>query len=828
MSNSVNNNGISVNAQVGNLLNVGVKIGGSARNTETQSNKAIQNLNQNVNQNPNRARRIDHAEDAGGKKPESINLKTDDQGKGGNEPKTKGGNGQTARDVPRQNNGQTASDLKGNRNREVDRGEDGSHVNYRRERASDRASDGGLQNGRGRLKGSDNGQNQKGANNGRDQKAANNGRVQIPVKNGQDQTAPKNGQNQRDTNNGQIQTAPKNDQNQTAQKDGQVQVPTKNGQNQTAQKESRVQTPIKNSQVQVLLKNGQTQTPIRNGQVQTPIKNEQYRTEGKSERQQTPVRNGENRTAGKNEQNQTPIRNGQNRTEVNYPQNQTNTTLRNNGGDREVHPENHENHSTEHEDHPNNRPTFETPRNTNAGTKTNQNLGEKFSIEINLKANGNQPKNLVRNVVNQVLQQNDVYLKNNAVNKLVTAQTIQTTEQNKSQSQTLPATAQIKGQSQTLLPREVSNLVQNISKCVIDSLNNPQNLSGKMIQHISAEISHQLQEQVQTAKNVILKSADFEAVPFKQLNIGEKMHAAVELMPPHLPEKALEHLQNCKTQDIVNGMLITRGLIVPNEKLTDTQNNLAALKSNVLPNDVSMKNLRDVGQLVKVLIADSTAAKSTANLDLAVQKFVRILLANNELGVLLATISLASQTSDHGGLVSRSIALAQIYELISSLQSAGEKAMKNAAQTNNKIEPKILDTAIKSTADEKNKSITNEKNEIKNHSDKQKTNNTESALRQFLEFNPALAANKSASSFHNPDDARQAQKDFVNLYHQDIDAWLRSGNHRFVKDVNFDKPVGVVVERNRDGFFSANTARIVLVRDGSVQGWHFLKSFLVK
>ncbi len=748
MSNPVNNNGISVKAQVGNLLNLDVKIGGSARNTDTQSNKAIQSVNHTLNQNPNHTRRIDHAEDASGKKPDTINLKNDDHGKGNNQPETKGNGNQTARDVPRQNNGQTASDLKGNRNREVDRGEDGNHVKYGTERAFDR----GLENGRGHLKGNNNGQNQKGNNNGQ---------TQTPVKNGQNQNQTRNEQADKGANHRQNQTVPKNDQN---------------------------------------------QEPIRNGQPRKEGKNEQNRTDNENKRDQTPIRNGQNQTDNKNGQNENQVRNGRSRSEVNHPQNQTNESQRNNRGNQEVHTENHENHLKDHEDYPNNRQTSQTPRNTNTGAKIEQKLGEKFSVDINLKANGNQPKGLIKNVVSQVLQQTDIYLKNNAVNKLVTAQTLQTT-------------AQSKNQVQSVLPHEVNSLVQNISKCVVDSLNNPQSLNGKMIQHISAEISHQLQEQVQTAKNVILKSADFEAVPFKQLNIGEKMHAAVELMPPHLPEKALEHLQNCKTQDIVNGMLITRGLIVPGEKLADIQNNLAALKANVLPNDVSMKNLRDVGQLVKVLIADSAAAKSTANLDLAVQKFVRILLANNELGVLLATVSLASQTTDRGGLVSRSIALAQIYELITSLQNAGEKAMKNAAQTN-KIELKKFDSAIKYTA--------NEKDEIKNHGDKQKTTNTESALRQFLEFNPALAPNKSASSFHNPDDARQAQKDFVNLYHQDIDDWLRSGNHRFVKDINFEKPVGVVVERNKDGFFTANTARIVLVRDGSVQGWHFLKSFLVK
>jgi hypothetical protein len=107
-------------------------------------------------------------------------------------------------------------------------------------------------------------------------------------------------------------------------------------------------------------------------------------------------------------------------------------------------------------------------------------------------------------------------------------------------------------------------------------------------------------------------------------------------------------------------------------------------------------------------------------------------------------------------------------------------------------------------------------------------NDAAGSLRQFLEFNPAFVFDNSASAFDNPDDARQAQRDFVDLYRDDIAVWLESGKHRFVKDFDFDKPVGVVVVRGRDDVFTANCARFVLVRDGSVQGWHFLKSFLVK
>ncbi|HVE55816.1 MAG TPA: RNase A-like domain-containing protein [Pyrinomonadaceae bacterium] len=430
------------------------------------------------------------------------------------------------------------------------------------------------------------------------------------------------------------------------------------------------------------------------------------------------------------------------------------------------------------------------------------NMGVRFSIDVNLKAHGNQPYGVIRQVVSQILQQNDIYLSRNTINRLISNQTFQNSTRTYSQSQNLP--------------REVNQLLQNIGSRVLSMLDSSQQ-NRKLIHQISKEIAHQMRENVQSAKNTFFKNANLNAVHFKHLNISEKMHVAVELLTHHVPPKALENIQNHKAQEVLNGLLLARGLVVPGENSAEIRN-LVAFKSTVLPSEVSMTNLRDVGQLVKGLIADTAAAKTTANLDLAVQKFVRILLANNELGVLLATVNLASQAQNQSGLIGRSLALAQIYELINQLIQAGEKAMieKNTGQK----ERNIFQTVRLPLVDDFDES----------KAQLSKLHGMEAAgsLRQFLEFNPALVFDNSASKFNNPDDARQAQKDFINLYHNDIEQWLKSGNHRYVKDFDFDKPVGVVVERSSDGIFTANTARFVLVRDGSVQGWHFLKSFLVK
>lgn len=438
------------------------------------------------------------------------------------------------------------------------------------------------------------------------------------------------------------------------------------------------------------------------------------------------------------------------------------------------------------------------------GNNPNGNLptmGINFSLSLNLLAHGNQSYGVIRNVVTQVLRDNDIYVSRNTINRLISPQTLSNPSKN--------------------LPHEVNSLIQNVSRQVLSILNTS-GQNNKLIHQISKEISHQIRSNIQDAKHVLLKNTDLGAIHFKHLNVKEKMHVAVELLPNHLPAKALENIQNNRPHEALNALLLARGLVSANEQPADVRN-LVMLKSSVLPSEVSITALRDVGQLVKVLINDTSAAKTTANLDLAVQKFVKILLANNELGVLLATVSLASQAQNQGGLVSRSLALAQIYELINRMIAAGEKALRDAA--NNSQNTLQKDRNIFQPV---GLGVVDDTDDAQLQLNRLSVSEAAGSLRQFLEFNPAAVFDNSTSAFNHPDDARHAQKDFINLYHDDIAAWLAGGNHRLVKDYDFDKPVGVVVERAADGMFNATTARFVLVRDGSVQGWHFLKTFLVK
>lgn len=104
---------------------------------------------------------------------------------------------------------------------------------------------------------------------------------------------------------------------------------------------------------------------------------------------------------------------------------------------------------------------------------------------------------------------------------------------------------------------------------------------------------------------------------------------------------------------------------------------------------------------------------------------------------------------------------------------------------------------------------------------------TELALRKQLEYYPHYAYEQQNSIFENRSDAQLGKQLFLNNYYDEIESWLESGKHRFVKDFEFDKPLGMIVDRGQSGFITADTIRVVLVRDGSVDGWHFLRSFVV-
>ncbi len=379
------------------------------------------------------------------------------------------------------------------------------------------------------------------------------------------------------------------------------------------------------------------------------------------------------------------------------------------------------------------------------------------------------------------------------------------------------------------LPKEIFQLVETIENQILQTFNTPPVSHQPASNQIVIEIPQNLDNQIQTAKNLLTNVfGTAEVKHFSHLDIQQRMIAAIEIFFRDLPAGMPGNLRSHSANEVLAGFLLARGLLNPGSRHSTAS--LLGMMQTTGADKISLTAMRDFGGLVKVLISDAAAAKSTANLETAVQKFARILIAINCLDTVLTAVKLASQSQFVGGGVGRTLAIVQVYELINRLVLAGERAMKEAATA---VAQK--NAAIKGEPDKNSRSVfpsgtiadLTDTDAVNKKTAESKNVAAESALRQFLEFNPMFAHDKCLSAFENFDNAQQAQKDFLDRHQIEIEQWLRSGNHRLVKDIDFEKPIGIVVERNTNDFFSATTARIVLVRDGSVQGWHFLKSFLV-
>ena len=499
---------------------------------------------------------------------------------------------------------------------------------------------------------------------------------------------------------------------------------------------------------------------------------------------------------------------------------------------------------------------------TEQGSNSNKSASNAANSQINKTGGGeiNGLNNLVERIITEVFRQNDVYLdskilkntindkhpdktndsnKNNAgksnapgnkeLGKLI--DNIRSLlenilpDQKKNEDKLLEKAAGKQGQKPSnLLTDDAADLLRYVKEQIFALLGDSQETGDKQIQKIARELSRQFHEQIETSKNIFTRGTDSGAKTFNQLNITERMQAAIKILLSELPSEIAGKLKNYQPEEILSGLLLARGLVEGRENAANLRN-LLSFQPPILPEDISLKDLRNIGQIVKILISAAASAKTSENLDLAVQKFLRLLLANNEVGALLAAVQLASQTQNPKVSVSRSLALVQIYELIARLTATGEKAMKNQLaggasrhilQTNGKGE--LASAGVIKTAERGEQMLNGLKSQL---------SGAESALRQFLEFNPMAASDNSASAFDSFDDASRAQRDFISIYQDDIDNWLKSGTHRFVKEIELENPIGVVTERDSENVSESAKVRIVLVRDGSVVGWHFLKSFLV-
>jgi hypothetical protein len=95
-------------------------------------------------------------------------------------------------------------------------------------------------------------------------------------------------------------------------------------------------------------------------------------------------------------------------------------------------------------------------------------------------------------------------------------------------------------------------------------------------------------------------------------------------------------------------------------------------------------------------------------------------------------------------------------------------------------------------------------------------------LRRRLEREPDLEA---ASSFTSNALANRTQGTFVKRFKNDIEAFLKSKETRMVRTVDMGYVIGEVLERGANKTKTATRATVVIVKDNSAHGWHFVTSY---
>lgn len=347
-------------------------------------------------------------------------------------------------------------------------------------------------------------------------------------------------------------------------------------------------------------------------------------------------------------------------------------------------------------------------------------------------------------------------------------------------------------------PIEIQRLTQTVAASLARAFDDPTLASGRNLTYITQEISHLL-----TREFASLTSQP-QVVPF---------HIAREiatLLLPRLAAEAPARFAQMTDRQLLDGLILLQLCCDPGRNMKDMRE-ITGHRPSILPDGIRWSMFRDTGLLAANLMREGVALRNTAQIDAAVQRFLKMLLVNNELGILLAAVRLAADAR-MGRLPVGSIAtLVRIYELIAQLMIATDRAMKQAADASSR-KPAELKTTDRGLA----------------FASALEPAESESALRQYLAFNPAAHADSGASAFFAEQLAETSARIAVDSSQREIVEWLSSGRHRFVTEVDLGKPVGIVIDKATDECFTASQIRIVLVRDGSVLGWHILRSSLVR
>lgn len=365
-------------------------------------------------------------------------------------------------------------------------------------------------------------------------------------------------------------------------------------------------------------------------------------------------------------------------------------------------------------------------------------------------------------------------------------------------------------------------LLQNLRNTILETKVSTNDRNGLQLltRAVADQLSRTISDPLMVTNNG-LKTIEREIANFlrtdsihasNQLSVPVSYDRAIQisqLLLKHLPHDVSKQFKDVTPQKMLDGMILlqlwegTGGCLGDVRKITNC-------KPSILPDGMVWASFRDAGVLVAALLKNAQEFNDNRSIDMAVQRFVKVLLAKGELGVLLTAVKLTADARSGQMSLSRVAALVQVYELIGQLVRNAEQAMKEAAAS---AAPKQAELSRTDRGLAFSGAV--------------ESDEAEAALRQYLAFNPAAQADSGASAFFSEGLAETSARIAVDSSQREIVEWLSSGRHRFVTEVDIGRPVGVVIDRSSDECLTASQIRIVLVRDASVLGWHILRSSLV-
>lgn len=111
------------------------------------------------------------------------------------------------------------------------------------------------------------------------------------------------------------------------------------------------------------------------------------------------------------------------------------------------------------------------------------------------------------------------------------------------------------------------------------------------------------------------------------------------------------------------------------------------------------------------------------------------------------------------------------------------------------------------------------------HIREQHIGRSETWLRNRL-MQPEMKNVNFASSFYNEATANRAVGRFVNQHKNEIEAWLNNPNSaKFEKIFEFEESAGIVVERGKTGLKESSKIYVMLTKDSTANGWHFVTAY---